>query len=275
MPMPVRVIHGKKAIRWMACLGAVLTVGLMCHPLAQGVGPRFEFVSIRRVPTTCPAFSLNTRCAPEPPSDIRILPGGRLEATNQPVISLIAVAYEVEARLARYLSGGPSWVRNDRYDVIGFGGFDGPAGGATASESGVRDRLRTLLEERFRLRVRVVPKKGDAFALVRSTANLGPWLRPLSGTSTEGAEQAGEARDDDTRRGVSIAQLAQALSREVKMPVVDQTGLTGLFDATFQSASEEERRDVFGIVRKWGLALRPVGDFPSYRIEDIERPVED
>src|SRR5687767_4316077 len=89
-------------------------------PGAQQPDRRFEFVSLRRVPPTCVApYELSTRCErePRPATMWRMFPGGRLELTNQLGFDLVRVAYSLEALDATYLSGGPGWLRGERYDV--------------------------------------------------------------------------------------------------------------------------------------------------------------
>jgi uncharacterized protein (TIGR03435 family) len=45
-------------------------------------------------------------------------PGGRFEATNEPLVRLIAFAYATGADLPRtQILGGPNWIDTDRFDV--------------------------------------------------------------------------------------------------------------------------------------------------------------
>ena len=47
---------------------------------------------------------------------MQFLPGGRFTATNMPLQLLIASAYDVPFQSVR-LSGGPNWIRSERYDI--------------------------------------------------------------------------------------------------------------------------------------------------------------
>lgn len=91
----------------------------------------------------------------------------RFTATGVPVINLVYFAYDIKYG---YVSGGPAWFGNDRYDVD-----------ATVDESladamkkmdtkeryaQLRPLLRTLLKERFKLHVRVETKELPVYALV-------------------------------------------------------------------------------------------------------------
>jgi len=59
-------------------------------------------------------------------------------------------------------------------------------------------------------------------------------------------------------RGVTIAQLADLLSKEVKTPVVDRTALHGRFDIDLSWARERAPAAIFAAVREQlGLTLEP------------------
>jgi uncharacterized protein (TIGR03435 family) len=59
-------------------------------------------------------------------------------------------------------------------------------------------------------------------------------------------------------RSVTIAQLADLLSKEVKTPVVDRTGLNGRFDIDLSWAPERAPTAIFAAVREQlGLTLEP------------------
>src|SRR4051812_25594196 len=44
-------------------------------------------------------------------------PGGKVTITNLPLLILIAFAYEVPFQSAQRLSGGPDWIRGERFDI--------------------------------------------------------------------------------------------------------------------------------------------------------------
>ena len=47
---------------------------------------------------------------------MEFLPGGRLLVTNVPLRIIIAMAYHLPFQSSR-LSGGPDWIRSERYDI--------------------------------------------------------------------------------------------------------------------------------------------------------------
>jgi len=68
--------------------------------------------------------------------------GGRYEARNATLVDLIRVAYGVDAAA---VIGGPPWLAADRFDVIAK-----PPDGRT-SDAAVKEMLRSLLQDRFKL----------------------------------------------------------------------------------------------------------------------------
>jgi uncharacterized protein (TIGR03435 family) len=74
---------------------------------------------------------------------LQILPSGRLVVTNVPLIYIVAYAYDIPFQLDR-LSGGPDWIRSDRFDIEAT-----PAAGAIPS--GVSSRVRIDMIRQSRL----------------------------------------------------------------------------------------------------------------------------
>src|SRR5215467_311661 len=77
-------------------------------------------------------------------SRIGFLPGGRLSATSW-VQQLIQVAYGVEDY---QVVGGPKWLTSDWYDI------EAKAGSAPADRTQMNAMLKSLLTDRFALRLR-------------------------------------------------------------------------------------------------------------------------
>jgi len=170
-------------------------------------------------------------------------PGGRFGALNVGLRDLIGFAYGVpnsdaEARIL----GGPEWIRTERFDVA-----------ASAEGTPPPDRValmvRTLLADRFKLKVHADTREVPVYALVLARANgsLGPQLRrsdvdcdarraaarggkplpqPPGGAVCTGRTIPGTA----TGAALSISSLAGGLARFVDRLIVDKTGLTGYYD---------------------------------------------
>jgi uncharacterized protein (TIGR03435 family) len=169
---------------------------------------------------------------------VGIVPGGIFEARNATLRGLIQQAYEVRDF---QLSGGPGWMNTEKYDIEAKGN------GPEVSEADLikmtdeqrnqfqqqmLGKLRTMLADRFQLRVHRETKEMPVFALV--VTKNGPKIvksaddfTPRSGLSVR--RNAG-GKTELTGTQVPLAFLARQLSNQVGRPVVDKTGLKGTFD---------------------------------------------
>jgi bla regulator protein BlaR1 len=164
-----------------------------------------------------------------------ILPGGRFTATNNTVRALILNAYN---QIPPYLlSGGPSWIDSETYDVDAK-----PADGAIPL--GLRGRplwdktrtmLRALLADRFHLEIRTESKEMPLYEifvakngpkLTKSTLDCSADTNPCHGFSGNPRRFSG--------MGVDMADLASLLTSYAGRPVLDKTGIAGVFDILLQ-----------------------------------------
>lgn len=157
-----------------------------------------------------------------------VLRGNRYELRNATMLDLIRTAYDVPA--AR-VSGGPSWLEWNRYDIAGLA----PAG---TQPPVLREMLKALLVERFGLKAREDQTTTPGFAL-----RVGPGSPKLK-ASTAPPNCQGQGRPEPsgvpaqhlTCTGTTMAALAQQLPQVAgayfpgAQPVVDETGLEGAFD---------------------------------------------
>ena len=221
---------------------------------------------------------------------IRPLPNGRLNATNVTLEELLRRAYGL---LESQVIGGPAWMRSDRFDVVATAGAPPPRG-----VDDVLLMLRALLQERFHLDARLEKRELPAYVLMHTRADrtLGPGLRPSAvdcaknaaaltpNTATLDAEgwppcgiawvltTANRSSDGGVRAGslmkqagVPISEIATRMQNFAGRPVVDATGLTGLFDVTYEfenvsgttppAAAGAELPDLFTAIREQ-LGLR-------------------
>jgi uncharacterized protein (TIGR03435 family) len=108
---------------------------------------------------------------------IRIQPGGRITVTNIPARQLIVLAYQLQQF---QLVGGPSWIESDRFDMVAKLGVDPPTvlprtGTAARFEAEpIELAMRTLLADRFRLKVHRETREMDIYALVLAKSGSGP-----------------------------------------------------------------------------------------------------
>jgi uncharacterized protein (TIGR03435 family) len=182
------------------------------------------------------------------------MPGGRFVATNVTLRQLIRNAYQLQDF---QISGGPSWLDTERFDVVAKADGGGKGDPFEADQGGAPSRgqlmLRTLLADGFKLEVhssnREMPIYG--LALARTDGGLGPQLRRSSrdcaAPQADGGGQSGKAGLTEAppcgmrvypgtilAGGVTLADLAAALSPQVERIVQDRTGLAGRFEFTLR-----------------------------------------
>lgn len=189
--------------------------------------PAFEVASIKR---SDPAGG---------GTQIGVSPGGVFTAKNVTIKALIQQAYEVRDF---QISGGPGWLDTERYDITA-------KGQTGVSEDDVRKmtkeqlrrlekqfllEARSLLADRFQLKVHQDTKELPVFALVIAKGGAKLRLTPGGGDASEGMNGLTMKRNEAgqwelTGHGVP-ASLVKILSRQVGRTVVDRTGLTGDYD---------------------------------------------
>jgi uncharacterized protein (TIGR03435 family) len=170
-------------------------------------------------------------------------PGGRFVAVGATLRRLIGDAYDVDD-----VEGGPAWVSTDRFDV------NARAEGNSSPDE-IRRLLRSLLAERFALKVHTVMREVPAYALttVREDRAPGPGLKRSSAQCAEDARRyfpvvapGGPVPCGDFRlgarmlsaRGMTMTRLAGLLKGRVERPVLDRTGLDGAFDLELEWSSD-------------------------------------
>jgi uncharacterized protein (TIGR03435 family) len=158
-----------------------------------------------------------------------VLRAGRYELHNATMVDLIRTAYGIDAEK---VVGGPNWLELDRYTVIA----KAPAG---ASADNVKVMLRSLLADRFKLTVHEDTRPLTAFALTVAPGKHK--MREASGSAPGGCQPIQQPPEPGTIpvqaaecRGMTMAAFAQLLPRAagayLPNPVMDQTGLQGLWD---------------------------------------------
>jgi uncharacterized protein (TIGR03435 family) len=180
--------------------------------------------------------------------------------------------------LREYQLTGPDWITFERYDIAA-------RAGAATSPDNLRAMMRSLLADRFQLRLRRENKEMPVYALVpgRAASKLTASAHP---EQTMARLPGGGLRLEFRR--TSLAELANFLSTlaAVARPVVDQSGLDGLYDfrldlheVTGPWASDAERQAAPSIatVIQEQLGLRLESRRQSieiFAVDRVERPSE-
>jgi uncharacterized protein (TIGR03435 family) len=147
------------------------------------------------------------------PQSIEATPGG-LAIRNMRLADTIRWAYNVQP----YQVVAPSWTNDVRFDISA-------KAASAAPESELRLMLQSLLADRFKLALHQEIRELPVLLL---TVNKNG--HKLQQTTTEGTPSFKTGKMNLTGAGASISQLTEFLSREVRTPVVDRTGLTGKYN---------------------------------------------
>jgi uncharacterized protein (TIGR03435 family) len=214
----------------------------------SGAGPRlaFDVASIKPHLLTPGPFRSSTQVDPQ-----------GIRYSNVTLKSAIAQAYSV----ASYqIIGGPEWLASERYDILA-------KAVAPAPKPQLMLMLRTLLEERFGLRLHQETRELPIYALVVEKG--GPKIRPVEDT---GSTELGGGDDHQlAARQVSMEVLARTFSRQFGRQVIDLTGLHGVFDFNLDFAPDDAAPSNDGLAPSIFTAVQ---EQLGLRLEARKGPVE-
>jgi uncharacterized protein (TIGR03435 family) len=218
--------------------------------------------------------------------------GGRYTMTNGAIINVIRSAYPAPGGI----TGAPSWVMADRYDITAIG---------PDPNAPLRPLLQALLADRFMLAVHHETQERPVYALVmaRPDGRLGPDLRRSAldcdavaaanraGRTLEvalpsnGAPPCGMSAGRGTIRsgGTSLSVLVDNVAGPSGRPVIDKTGLTGNYEFTLRynpqpgTDQQSDQPSIFAALEEqFGLKLQPErAPLEALVLDRIERPTED
>jgi uncharacterized protein (TIGR03435 family) len=150
---------------------------------------------------------------------ISVGPGGRFTARGYTLVLLMQRAYGV---MDWNVSGGPGWIRTDRFDVAAEANVDGDL-----KENQLQPMLQALLADRFKLRVHRSSKEMPGYALV--VARGGPRLK-LAADAEEHQDTFRMTAAGLTGQGITMANLARFVGSKLGLVAVDETGVRGAYD---------------------------------------------
>jgi uncharacterized protein (TIGR03435 family) len=195
-------------------------------------------------------------------------PGGRIVAKGCTVLYLIMVAFNVQDF---QVSGGPGWITDaggERFDIQAKPPESSLSARWETSSPKIypgkeeREMLQALLADRLQFRFHRATKKGTIFILVRGSKQLKltppkdtnsfPWIGGISSGWFAGGMRG---------QNISMPQLAERLSRFLRRPVLNQTGIDGSFDFEFPTGTDENDSDIpeflVSAMKGIGLSLKP------------------
>lgn len=191
-------------LRVTVCAALLLAVSAAQTSTDQSEPPQFEAASIH--PTSAKEFG---------PSGCTTTIG-LMTCTNVTLKRCIVGAYGVGADRVQ---GGPDWINTDRFQIIARS--DQPVG-----DKGLMAMLQTMLAERFKLALHRESRRGETMVL--QVAKNGPRLQPGDGARVSWKNM----HDHLEATKITMGEFAEILSRNLNLPVVDRTGLTGAFNFT-------------------------------------------
>jgi uncharacterized protein (TIGR03435 family) len=259
-----------------------LIVGVL---LAQQGRPKFEVASVKPVKSQAHGGAVV----------MREFSNGRV-SVEAPAYSLIQAAYGLRWD---QMIGGPGWSRDQYYSVTAKA--ERPAG---ASE--MWRMMATLLEDRFHLKTHREMRQMQVYKLSAASEGLklrqgsacASWAErtpaPPAARGATFALPCGRLIAYLIERGtgeefvggkISMASLAEFLSKQSRHPVLDETGYKGTFDIDVKVSSDEMwgrvssdpdpsgLPTVAGAMRQLGIKLELVkGAVEMFVIDSIDRP---
>ncbi len=143
---------------------------------------------------------------------------GTLNLRNVSLKSAIRWAYKV----MEYQVSGPDWMGSERFDIA-----------AKASEAVPEEQLRLMLQallaERFKLTLHKETKDVSVYVLL--VAKGGPKFHESQLSDGEPVVNADKNRMNVEVNGVTADMFVEMLSNILHVPVINQTGLAGRYDA--------------------------------------------
>jgi uncharacterized protein (TIGR03435 family) len=148
---------------------------------------------------------------------------------------MIAAAYDLNPRT---ISGGPSWVNSDHYDILAL-----TPGEVRPSHDEQMSMLRNLLANRFKLTFHREQKEFSIFEL--EVAKNGPKLKKSTAAPDDPAALISTVYPQRIllpARNASMGEFTSLLQRALlDRPVVDKTGLTGKYDFDLEWAPDNSQ----------------------------------
>ena len=267
-----RASTSRVAVSAIALLGCVIAASFAPRLIAfTQAKPSFEVASVKRNTTNGQMDATPRRS------------GNRVIMHNTQLFSVFFYAYGLKGNYqysgSVRLPDGWNW-----YDIEAT--VEG-----SPSDDQLRLMFRTLLEDRFKLKVHHETRETPTYDLV--VAKNGPRLkeaRPDSRIAIDGkllstgkgGVMGGEDGAHLLAKGGSIDMIVAALSGELRAPVVDRTGLTGSFDFDVRFLPENSRPDAepgpslaTAIQEELGLRLeKSKGSVEVVVIDHVEKPDE-
>ena len=196
--------------------------------------------------------------------------GGKFGVRKMTLRQLIDAAYWRHAFDKREITGGPEWIDTAYFDVAADVGHE-HAFDADGFPRETVAMLRTLLTDRFKLKIRTESQPRPVYALMPAQPGgaSGPqlrkserdivaeWKKIIAGGRAEKPIGAATYPGRMVANAVAMSSFATLLSTFVDRPVIDRSGLDGVFDFEVE-----------------GVEITHPGPFgPSYKPSDTKESI--
>jgi uncharacterized protein (TIGR03435 family) len=182
-------------------------ISLVCLPGANAQS--FDVASIR------PHAPDDTRFGVKMPSH------GRFSATGAAAKLILMLAYDIQET---QITGGPSWFATQKWDIEAKSDD-----GVEHSDEETRRMLQNMLEQRFALRIHRAKEQRPVYVL--TVAKGGPKFKARDQDGSTNVRITGNSISLESGR---LERMTQVLSTALGRPVIDETGLSGLYDFSLQ-----------------------------------------
>ncbi len=241
----------------------------------------FDVATIRLAPPPDAHFHVSVSSPPH---------SSRFEATNLPMKALLQIAYGFDAPVV----GAPDWVASTFYNIQARSDEDSDARLAKLTTNEVRlekrNAIRVLLAERLGLKTHLETRNSSIYNLVVGKGGVkmqlvppppageAPVTPPPADVQAHGSQHGLEFVGSNA----PLRAITGALSSMVEAPVVDKTGLNGIYNYTLQFGREWSANDPNGwpeiftaVQEQLGLKLEAVHEsVPNLVVDHITKPTE-
>jgi uncharacterized protein (TIGR03435 family) len=244
----------------------------------------FDVATIRLAPPPDANFHVSVSSPPH---------SSRFEATNLPIKALLQIAYGFDAPVV----GAPEWTANTFYNIQARSDADADARLAKLTVNEVRlekrNAIRVLLAERLDVKTHLETRNTSLFNRVVARDGLKMQVAPPPPPPANGEAPPPPPPADVQAHGsqhglefigsnATMRAISGALSSMVEAPVVDKTGLTGIYNYTLQFGRDWSAHDpdswpsIFTAVQEQlGLKLEAAHEtVPNLVVDHIAKPTE-
>jgi uncharacterized protein (TIGR03435 family) len=272
------------------------TVAPATAPTAPVVAYPYRDAPIKPVEFDVAVFKINKSGGPMPYIQIPVAGDGFL-SQNRPLHDLIRYAFAKGRGGSFKMTGEPSWVDDDRYDVQAKVAVEDLPEWKKLNGQGQKIVLQKFLIEYLKLKVHPDPTPYPYYALVVGKngskvrqSKPGNTFKTPDGKTTSGRALLATGPNELTAQAIPIEQFTDFLSGHADRLVLDKTGLDDFYDfvlqfdpttstpeapalSFFSLPPEAATPTMFSAVKQLGLQLMLTkGPIDAIVIDHVERP---